>query len=378
MLYHNSIFGKIIATTLCLLMVFSASAQKKVTPLPIDSTMKFGKNYFFYALPQTAIRVDVCVNKMSEMKGVYTEYAEKLLGLTNVITQNKVLYGIKNIDIQAVSVPDEEYVYAVELSSVQLKNQFLTKLYERNNTFTQLPSPIYTPSETVIPDFFRYYSDLAYTEESDDYVETQIIDGVVRQVKASKVQKVNKSDAQKAQEAADMIAKIRQDRYDLLTGAQEVTYSKEALELMIDQLNTLEKNYIELFTGFVVNNVEQYTVWIYPQTGKNQSLAFSFSPQTGFSESKSAVESENYYLNYLPQFDPKNQTDFEQKNAFFKGKNQGNGYRIRRALPMELSLTCSGKTVARFGIAHIYQMGKIEILPLNQDAFEIDQFGFIY
>ncbi|MBQ7550538.1 MAG: hypothetical protein IJT04_03305, partial [Bacteroidales bacterium] len=59
-------------------------------------------------------------------------------------------------------------------------------------------------------------------------------------------------------------------------------------------------------------------------------------------------------------------------------KNQGNGYRIRRALPMELSLTCSGKTVAHFGIAHIYQMGKIEILPLNQDAFEIDQFGFIY
>lgn len=378
MLYDNSVFGKIIATTLLVLMVFSVSAQKKVTPLPVDSTMKFGKNYFFYALPQTAIKVDVCVNKMSEMKGIYTDYAEKLLGLTNVITQNKVLYSVKNIEIQPVSVPDEAYVYAVELSSTQLKNHFLTKLYERNNTFTQQPSPTYSPSETVIPDFFRYYSDLAYTEESDDYVETQIIDGVVRQVKASKVQKVNKSDAQKAQEAADIIAKIRQDRYDLLTGAQEVTYSKEALELMVEQLNTLEKNYIELFTGFVVNNEEHYSVWVYPQVGQNQSFAFSFSPQTSLSENKSVVESENYYLNYFPQFDSKNHADFEQKNALSKGKNLGDGYRIRRALPMELSLVSSGKTITHFGIAHIYQMGKIEILPLNQDAFEIDQFGFIY
>lgn len=373
MLKNNSFFSKLVLIIASLFILVPSFAQKKVTLLPVDSTMKYGKNYFFYALPQTAFKVDVVVNKMSEMKGNYAEYAEKLLGLTNIISQNKVKYAIKSVDLQSVSVADEEYVYAVEMTPAQVKNNYAEKLYQSNNAMTQAPAPTYVPSETVIPDFFRYYSDLAYTEESNEYLETQIVDGVVRQVKANKVQKVNKSDAQKANEAADMISKIREDRYDLLTGAQEVTYSKEALALMVSELNTLEKNYLELFTGFVVTEEEHYTLWVYPQNNKNQLFTFSFSEQTGLSDKKSAVDAENYYFLLTPQGDFQPCENFYAQN---KSKS-GDGYRIRRALPVHVDLQLGGKIIADFGLQNIFQFGRIETLPVNQ-KIDINQFGIVY
>ncbi|HPT52522.1 MAG TPA: DUF4831 family protein, partial [Bacteroidales bacterium] len=75
--------------------LFSFS-QKNVVPLPADSGMATIGNYFYYALPKTAFKVDVVVNKITQMKGYYGEYAEKLLGLTNIIKQNKTYFELKS------------------------------------------------------------------------------------------------------------------------------------------------------------------------------------------------------------------------------------------------------------------------------------------
>lgn len=363
---------------LCLaaVAVFSVSAQKSVVKLPVDTDYVFGTDYFIYALPQTAFQIDVVVTQNREMKGIYSDYASKLLGLNNIVPQDRITYELKSVAVTPVTLPDEEYVYAVELSPAQKKSHFLNKLYE-NQVVTESPAP--QPHDLVsqpIPDFFRYYSDLAYMEKENSYTETQIVDGVVRQVPASRVQKVTKTSEQKAQEAADMIDKIRKDRYALLAGEQEVAYQPEAFARMIDDLNELEKNYIGLFAGFTVSDELHYQVVVMPgQT--NITPAFSFTETGGFS-AEAGKPADTYYLAVVPQYSLAPVVTFAGTQAKGKKYVEPSGYRIRRPVPCEVALNHGHDTVYSAGTCSVYQFGKIEALYAGNDDFDITKFVVIY
>ncbi|MCK9339703.1 MAG: DUF4831 family protein [Bacteroidales bacterium] len=360
--------------------LFSFS-QKNVVPLPADSGMATTGNYFYYALPKTAFKVDVVVNKTTQMKGYYGEYAEKLLGLTNIIKQNKTYFELKSVHIESIILPDENFQYAVELSNCQVKNGALAQIYAyRDSLSQQVTESSYTVQTTAIPDFFRYYSDLSYMDKENSYVETQIIDGVVRQVPATTTQKVTKTDEQKALQAADFIAKIRDDRYAILTGEQEVAYSKEAIEELVNQLNNLEKNYIQLFTGFTINDEIHYSWVVSPLDTSDLRLSlFSVSEKSGFSTcTKSAKDDENYYLNIKPQFSYQKCQDFAAERKSLKKYKDNNGYRIRQAVPCSVSIEQGKNTIFNSGIYSIYQFGKIETLPIRQDNWDICKYMIIF
>lgn len=357
--------------------VFTAVAQKSVVKLPVDTDYVFGSDYFVYALPQTAFQIDVVVSQNKEMKGIYSDYATKLLGLTHIVSQNKTSYVLQSVTVTPITVPDEEYVYAVELSSAQKRSHFRTKLYEKlAATATQAPSAEQELTPQPIPDFFRYYSDLAYVEQQNSYVETQIVDGVVRQVPASHVQKVTKTSEQKAQEAADMVDKIRKDRYALIAGVQEVAYTSDALNRMIAELNELEKNYIGLFAGFTVSDEIHYQIVVYPGQA-NITPAFTFSSTTGFSTAASAT-GDTYYLSVSPQYDAEPVSDFMAARAKGKKYVEPAGYRIRRPVPSDVTLNRGHDVVYSVGTCGVSQFGEIEALPVGNDDFDIAKFVVIY
>ena len=227
-----------------------------------------------------------------------------------------------------------------------------------------------------IPDFFRYYSDLAYMEQENSYTETQIVDGVVRQVPASRVQKVTKTSEQKAQEAADMIDKIRKDRYALLAGEQEVAYQPEALNKMIEELNELEKNYIGLFAGFTVSDEIHYQVVVMPGQ-MNITPAFSFTANGGFS-SDAAAPADTYYLTLAPQYRTETVVAFNESRKSGKKYVEPSGYRIRRPVPCDVTLNHGHDVIYSVGTCGIFQFGKIEALPAGNDDFDITKFSVIY
>ena len=364
---------------LCLAAVsfFTAAAQKSVVKLPVDTTYAFGSDYFIYALPQTAFQIDVVVLQNREVKGIYSDYASKLLGLNNIVTQNRTTYELKSVSVTPVTLPDEDYVYAVELSPVQKKNHFLNKIYENQIAATKNAEyPSHDFGTKPIPDFFRYYSDLAYMEQENSYTETQIVDGVVRQVPASRVQKVTKTSEQKAQEAADMIDKIRKDRYALLAGEQEVAYQPEALGRMIDELNELEKNYIGLFSGFTVSDEVHYQVVVMPGQS-NITPAFSFTAANGFS-TEAGKPAETYYLAVVPQYSLEPVAEFAGERAKGKKYVEPSGYRIRRPMPCDVTLNHGHDVAFSVGTCGIFQFGKIESLPAGNDDFDITKFVVIY
>lgn len=369
---HFSIF---IALFLLGMTVF---AQKKVIPIVPDSNAVHIKNSFTYALPKTAFLVNVTVEKISEYKGCYADYAASLMGLSDFVKVSQVRYEVKNIKVQDFLVPDENNQFLVQLSGNQLRKDFLTEIF---NDKYSLKDQYYTPfGDSVgenIPDFFRYYSNVQYEEIEESYLDTRIIDGVVTQVLVNQIKTIEKSSKQQAQEVAEQISKIRDDRYDLLTGKQEVPYSKEVLEFMVNSLNELEKNYLSLFSGLKVKQLVHYNIIVVP-SDENDLLVpiFAFSENRGVEDPNQ--DKGNYYLQITPQLELNSWKEYCCIASGSGKTNPNKGYRVRQALPANISILKDEEEVEKLGVYQIYQLGKVQILPLHYDNLDIHHWGFIY
>ena len=354
-------------------------SQKAVYQLPINSQTNITNRTFFYTLPKTAFKVDVVVTKTSNIKGLYADFAEKMLGITNYCTENSFSYQLKKIAVTSFTVPDETLQFVVELSSAQIQNNFLQSLYENNmvsnfNTASKLEQT----QEDFLPDFFKNYADVMLQQTYETYTETKIIDGVVTQVPVTQTKVTTKTLSQQAQEAADFIKKIQDDRYAILSFSQEVTLEKDAFEYLVNQLNELEKKYLELFTGISVLEDMYETFVVYPDNQYEGLLPLcSVSPTAGFSTSMSKNDVHNFYLKCIPQASTQQQVFFHETLAT-KSKSKPNaGYRIRTALPVFVSLVNGGKE-EMLGVFPVYQFGLLETLPAGLDTFEIGKWGYIY
>ena len=361
---------------LSLLAFLSLNAQQSVYQLPVSLEIKIKNPTFFYTLPKTAFQADVVITKTSNMKGLYADFAEKLLGITNYCKENTVSYKLKTVQITPFTVPDENLQFVVELSSAQLKNNFLQSLFQNKSADFHAFATNYNHDADLLPDFFKNYADVILQQTYETYTETKIIDGVVTQVPVTQTKTTTKTLAQQAQQAVDFIEKIREDRYALLSFAQETTLSKEAFEYLVNRLNELEKKYLELFTGITVLEDIRETVMIYPKNGTALLPLCSVTPNTGFSQSMSPTAAYNYYIQCVPDTPLNLQVNFREANTLAKQK-QKNGYRIRKAIPTFVSLV-NLEQKEKLGIFPVYQFGLLETLPPDSDDFEIGKWGYIY
>jgi len=355
---------------------FSLFAQQQVIPI-LQSGNNVNVQGFHYMLPATAFNIEVTVIKNSDKKGYYADYAENLLNLSNIIQQDKISHQIKEISIAPFTIADTNHCYWVTYSSAQIKAGMPDRISEIVNKIELIQNTSYSVSSVPIPEFYRNYADLAYIEKDASFVETKIINGVVMQVPVSKTKKISKTMAQQAHEAADFIASIRQTRYDLLIGAQEVAYSKEAIQYMVEQLDQYEKNYLGLFTGFSVQEEVKYTFIVVPESSGSIPI-FSFDPETGIGKIDSKKRENNYYLHLIPEIIHNQWEKVNRMKMLNPKHNANNGYRIRKAVPVTVNLYYRDQQMHQFGRYMMYQLGKIETLPLGRDNFDIAKEVIIY
>lgn len=355
------------------ILVFSMhnlSAQKQVYPLPLDSTVKLSANHFYYHLPTTAIKVDVTVTKVREIKGYYADYAEKLLGLTNIISDNRTFYKLKDVNIETTVVPDLDMAFAVEPSKNQLQNNCYAKaLLKSQQAENTVFNNTYEVQVTPMPDFFKNYANVSYTETEDSFVETKIINGVVTQVPANRTRLVNKTADQKVQEATDRISQIRKDRNSLIAGEQEVAYSAEALQLMIDQLNQSENDYLDLFRGIALEDEIHYIFYVIPSKDQHNLPLFTINQNLGLSFDTDNAES--VYSLRLTGFNMVSRANNQAE------KKAPQGFRVRKPQAVQIDLMNHGETIHHFGIYQMLQWGDVQILPTNLDP-ELEEVGFVF
>ena len=93
---------------------------------------------------------------------------------------------------------------------------------------------------------------------------------------------VEKTTEVKAKEVADKIFEIRENKYKILVGDTDATYSGEAMKATIDALNKLEQDYLTLFTGYSEFGSQTASFEVIPTSKKNQTyVAFRLSDEDG-------------------------------------------------------------------------------------------------
>ncbi len=253
-----------------------------------QATAQSGTAYY-YSLPRTAVVVEVEVSKTQMTPGPYAQYANRLLGMNDIITRSSNKYEITNIEIKSFVDPDPDHLYMVTLPDESAINRYLgftesglflgvgNQAFSMQEKASSVESKAYSKQSTDAG--FTHFLDINLIERIDTIVEYVREDTVMLQRQSLRRSWVEKSTEQRAREVADYILELREKKFDLISGFQEISYSKEALEYMYTEMNQLESDYLDLFTG--VSKQEKYRYRFVHRPSKRDAgsrhILFSFS-----------------------------------------------------------------------------------------------------
>ena len=150
------------------LMALSATAQETVK-LTAGKINDFG---LVYNLPTTVAEISLNITKTVTKAGPYYKYAQKYLGVQDVISKNETIYNIDNIEIKEKGIADPEYSYLVKFKSGTTPSMYLSKegsLISVNIEPTKTESIVSSSSGTKLADNYidesgtgTYYVQYAY------------------------------------------------------------------------------------------------------------------------------------------------------------------------------------------------------------------------
>ncbi len=362
---------KILAFFVVNMLMMGSFAQIQVYPADVvpEKGMKYVGSVR-YALPTTTLKMTVSVSKVQDVRGYFADYAESLLGLTNIIQQNRTYYTLNSVDVEPIATPDESKIYCAYTSNADIAKLWQEESRTATDVLAAAPLNTYTIHTATLPDFFKNYADISYTQQSEAFVDTKIIDGVVTQVPASHTKTVSKSFESKAREAADAIMKSRKDQYNLVAGEQETPYSGEALQTMLAELKDWENNYMSLFTGISIADTITYVFYVTPES-LSPVTAFYFDATKGLSQDKGA-EADAYKLIFSRVY-RKYITEIVDVNY------PQHGYVTRDTKPVQVSLSHNSANVHDFGIINMHQAGSLQLPPLyDKQVKGVKEFGFVF
>ncbi len=366
------------------IIIFISCSKYSVYHLNEDVTSKMS-NGIIYNLPQTAFIVEIDVEKSIKIKGPYAEFAEKLLGLKNVIPFNQTAFDIQNIGIKTMLIPDTSQYYIIKSKSGCKKNRhrFSNSFFMGDNLnliamnkSIEYEAPdndvfqIKTTSQNY-PNLFKLYADASQIEKIDTVYETFKLDTVVMSKPVIKRTLITKTPLQRAEEAADYILKFRLKRFELMSAYQEVAYSKEAFEFLTSELEKTENQYLNLFTGITMTEITKYQFLVIPKhENKNSSIKmFGFSINRGITDTTDE-QSEIYSLNFnsLAQ---SSAIDTLLTKSIKKTTKNGLFYRIPES--NRISVSVSGDIIPQYYYMPILQFGSIHSLPSSIKSIVLDK-----
>lgn len=362
---------KIFFASLLVLASVVASAQVKVSPLSEASSKNVKGPSFVYMLPTTSFKVTVTEIIVTDYKGYFSDYSESLLGLTNIIRENKTHYEIGAVELEPVTTPDVLNAFVVSCKNPASLDPLFTK---EGYGVTDQCSRVYVSQKAELPDFFKNYADISYTQQQEAFVDTKIIDGVVTQVPANHTKTVSKSFEQKARQAADAIMKSRNDQYMLVAGEQETPYSGDAIAKMLSELKAWENNYMSLFTGVTLRDTVKYVLYITPQTGADDIEMFSFTETKGLVDGQ--VKTDAYTLKLAPLYNAKRIS--EAVEDLKSSTDLSSELRYKKATPVRVQMYINGRAAYDFGVVDMYQFSDIMSTPTAVKPHGVETFGFVY
>lgn len=243
-----------------LLISIPLLAQTKVVKKNALKSNNFG---ITYSLPQTSLIINAEVKKSTCQAGPYYKYAEKYLGVKDVVTEDHVFYELGKVSLFNKGIPDAGETYIVEFKS----GTVAPYAYLTEDGLLCTINADYTPVESAMEVAKKNKTKPVSVANASVYSEELLMAGSV---------------AKQAEVAARQIYRIRESRLNILTGdADNLPPDGESMKLVIQQLEEQEKALTNLFTGIVVEEIMDYDVSVIPHDDLDKEVVFRFSTHLG-------------------------------------------------------------------------------------------------
>ena len=284
----------ILGLSLCLpatIIFFSCSSSKKLAePLNIVTQLS-GSNTptegsIIYGLPRNVFTFTVEFERTIEKPGPYARYASDLLGLDNVITSENEYWTIEGITVTSQEELDPSEYYIIESNSLFQTNVLALK---KEGLILDLDPGSFDPSvnfhqpneqDITLSTNRDLGSDEYYMVQRDTAYKRLSIDSSFVRVPYVVEKKKRLGTDQLAERAAKRLMEMRDGEHMILTGEANVFPQSDAA---IKEINRLQNEYMELFTGKTIKQKITYTYHVIPvrDAENKQVILFGFSDLTG-------------------------------------------------------------------------------------------------
>jgi hypothetical protein len=370
--------AKKVILTIAITLILSGAFYPVYAQFTVSPAAAGSKNTespgFFYSLPRTVFKINLIVEKNERLKGPYAEFGQQMLGLDDAIKQDETVYAIKDIIISTVIEPDPKMWFFVEFDERTsrdtrslifdlLDNGIILSVDDASTPRTQNTQR----SETILVNapqqkYFRYFAENIRFQRVDTIVRRITIDTTVIRRNILQTAWVDRNPEQKARAAAEMIQKIRESRFNLISGFQEVNFSQIAY--MDQQMQKLEEDYLSLFTGIEQKSLFEHVIYFIPdQDSKGFQTIARFSEQNGVLES--GTKGEPIQLFIEPVGNTKELGSGNSRNKL------SNALYYRIPDRAEVSVLYKGKVYHRQRLA-INQLGTIAVAPATRTRLVFD------
>jgi hypothetical protein len=363
---------RVIILSLIAIMAVSCSPEKKLSGPEshvshLSDTAKLTDGSLVYALPRTVFSVRIEVERFVELPGPYAKYAEDLLGLRNVVRKISEHWFISSISVNSHEEADPSEFYVIEASTLFLTNVLSLK---KEGLILDLNPELNYQNESLIGgreiniNQFRSYdlgSDEYYISQNDTAYRRITMDSTFIRVPYIVEKKKKLTDDQLAERAARRLMDLRDGKILILTGEANVFPQNESA---INEINRLEKEYTELFTGKTYNEKRIYTYQIIPEkeSGNRITTLFNFSSETGPANTNT-VNATPVKMELVPEQKTKDLTIISRQQPDVTSQKYDKlYYRIPDVINVRIKL---GEETIYNSRKLVYQFGEVMQLPAN-------------
>lgn len=344
---------------------YMSDSNSNVMPLSDKSGVSAGS--LVYGLPLTVVDIEIEAERIIEKPGPYSRYAESLLGLTDIIKSDNESWSIRSIRINTHQELDPEEFYVIEASSLFQTNVLALKktglILDINPQIYNSHTDIYTDTETDLRSLriFDLGADEYFQDQRDTVYRTVNVDTAFIKVPYLVTKKQKLTIDQLAEKAAVRLMEMRDGKHLILTGETNIFPQDGAA---INEMNRLEKEYTELFTGKTLKDKHTMNYQIIPEkdmAGK-QITVCTFSELTGPGPStqKSGTP---VTIEFIPAMKTKN---LKMLSTQSKESSSQKYSKLYYRVPDVVSVkTVYGNEIINTSRKLIYQFGEVISLPEN-------------
>lgn len=341
-----------------------SSSRNSVAPLSGRPAITEGS--LVYGLPLSVVDVEIEAEHVIEKPGPYSRYANDFLGLRDVITSENEYWTITGLTISTHEELDPDQFYVITAGSEFRSNVLAMK---KQGLMLDLNPELYnsTGRLTVGDDrdlgglnIYDLGSDEYFLQRKDTLFRVVNLDTTFIRVPYLVEKKQKLTIDQLAEKAAIRLMELRDGKHLILTGETNLFPQDEAA---IIEMNRIEKEYTELFTGKTLSAKRKFRYQVIPgkqKAGEKITLC-KFSEATGFSDPSSAPGTP-VEIEFVPERKTAGLNVTPGKAGSSSAQADKLFYRVPDVVNVKISV---GSEVLNSTRKLIYQFGEIVRLPSN-------------